>query len=751
MALIFEDSQEVRQKSIKIPKNTTQIFKALAQAFEPYLDTVEGGKVLKSYASDKKYNQKKPGSDDINGEKDSTNTVPVDVAKMRLSRQNKFSPDSIQYQMYGGQVAHNLLKKGIESARAQEKVPTVKPPKPTVVDTKPDKPEVKPIDTPKGQITIKESEEDNPYYDYLSEYNEQAVISEFFSNLSSGIKRQNWSPLIPLDAYAKALREFTQYGQFMKFPGDMVYKWMGIIMRNTAKLRSNNVLCGHESYRPDIEIMDYVNDYLGYDKVISEDYETLKFNLSYQDLVGISDDILYNPFSNDGNSDIDDINNAGNPIDAYNEYYDDIKKWCNKNESVITVNKDNGQVLSTTKKYDIIGWCGYFDWCEAPDGSCGSSDYGLEPLEKIISEYDSNMPPEDVLVLINRILDVYHCNGDLASLFIEGGSRALSAISEEIDRKTIIISEEQAKLIKEYYDQQRFNFDDEGEAYYEKDTYQLYIDFLENIGQYGQLPQSKRNKEEWTSFIKEEINKTVPNYLQEGDEDNETDIKIQFIIDEILSDTVESSIRQPIASEIKALAEQHPDYDENDWKSSTELFNIVNEYGFSEGHVTPEGMEYYNSAFREWNMAKLGWYGFPYSLNFDERDLIYIERQITIPQLDYHGKVKKTYHDLYKYLTKHYDGVGNCWSWKFGGGEAYCGDREYSEGKESRILLRGYVDPSTVDWRETILRNLDSPNEMELYIREGNVEIDYVDVTGIMHGQPVNEKTIFNKPIIVKI
>jgi hypothetical protein len=72
---------------------------------------------------------------------------------------------------------------------------------------------------------------------------------------------------------------------------------------------------------------------------------------------------------------------------------------------------------------------GFYDWACLPDGSDGWSDYGLEPIFRLIGEYDSNMTGEELLVLINKILDVAHCRGDLASAFIEGGSRALSQVS----------------------------------------------------------------------------------------------------------------------------------------------------------------------------------------------------------------------------------------------------------------------------------------------------------------------------------
>lgn len=72
---------------------------------------------------------------------------------------------------------------------------------------------------------------------------------------------------------------------------------------------------------------------------------------------------------------------------------------------------------------------GFYDWAQLPDGSDAWSDYGLKPLYNIILEYNSEMSSAEILVLINRALDVTHCRGDLASAFIEGGSETLSKIS----------------------------------------------------------------------------------------------------------------------------------------------------------------------------------------------------------------------------------------------------------------------------------------------------------------------------------
>jgi hypothetical protein len=85
------------------------------------------------------------------------------------------------------------------------------------------------------------------------------------------------------------------------------------------------------------------------------------------------------------------------------------------------------------------------EWMQMPDGSDAFSDFGIEPLEEILAEYDEDLPPEKILVLVNRALDVYHQRGDMASIFIQGGTKALSRIAEEIKRsgKKVYITEEQ--------------------------------------------------------------------------------------------------------------------------------------------------------------------------------------------------------------------------------------------------------------------------------------------------------------------
>ena len=86
-----------------------------------------------------------------------------------------------------------------------------------------------------------------------------------------------------------------------------------------------------------------------------------------------------------------------------------------------------------SKYLDSIG---FYDWCVLPDGSDGWSDYGIPQLFDVIKDYSPNLSAEEILILINRCLDVVHQRGDLASAFIEGGRRSCDYISNSVNENT---------------------------------------------------------------------------------------------------------------------------------------------------------------------------------------------------------------------------------------------------------------------------------------------------------------------------
>ncbi len=446
MALIIEDSQETLKKRITIPKNYKEAFKAMKKIYEPYLDKdkgIEGRNVLKSYASDKTFNKKTPNA---NGKKENTSTVGVEDAKMRLHRQEKFSPNSIQYQLYGGQLAHDMLKRGVEQARAKGQVSPVKPPKPTAVE----KPKVadvktKQLNVPNGKITFNESV-DNGYsifYDYISEYGTDYILNEFIGSMDG---HYNWGPLIQPTMYKKALDEFMKFGGLNAFPEKYVYQWFGIIMKNTAILRATTMLAGHDIYYDIESIVDFANNLLGEENV---DYDyaynnegSLKVRLNEAQLreliAGRTETMFKQPL--EGNYE---------PSELQIKYGNDIELFNDEQSYLGEILVDDDGIWFVVDATDFLDYLGFFEWCSLPDESDAYSDYGLAPLEKIISEYKEGMEASKVLVLINKALDVVHYRGDLSSMFIEGGKNALSRISglSEMKNKKVIIRENQIHLL----------------------------------------------------------------------------------------------------------------------------------------------------------------------------------------------------------------------------------------------------------------------------------------------------------------
>lgn len=72
---------------------------------------------------------------------------------------------------------------------------------------------------------------------------------------------------------------------------------------------------------------------------------------------------------------------------------------------------------------------GFKSWALLPDGVEAFSDFGMNQIWEIISEYHQNMLLDELLCLINRAINVIHQRSDLSVLFIKGGKRACSEIS----------------------------------------------------------------------------------------------------------------------------------------------------------------------------------------------------------------------------------------------------------------------------------------------------------------------------------
>lgn len=175
--------------------------------------------------------------------------------------------------------------------------------------------------------------------------------------------------VIPKTQYHHALKEFMQYGKFMRFPSKYIHSWKELALDNIALLNSLTEISGHSQHWP----VDEFNDV----------------------------------FDNDGS----------------------FTKWVKK------MNKLEGK-----KEYKLNDWGTHSKYLEDvyhidkylplfSNGQWLLSDYGLDPLLNLAYELDGQDDPNEIIVTLNKIMDVAHQRSDLAELFIEGGTPSLDYIS----------------------------------------------------------------------------------------------------------------------------------------------------------------------------------------------------------------------------------------------------------------------------------------------------------------------------------
>jgi hypothetical protein len=163
-----------------------------------------------------------------------------------------------------------------------------------------------------------------------------------------------------------------KYGELIRFPARLIYKWKELILYNIAKLEVINSINGHDSNFPSddfLDIFDYDEERGG------EGYGEFSRWLETQDEY----DNRYD-------------------YSASAEFLEDVYNYND-----ILTSFSNGQFIA--------------------------SDSGLPALSKLVRKLIPEKDINKILVLINRILDVTHYRSDLAELFIEGGSETLDKIS----------------------------------------------------------------------------------------------------------------------------------------------------------------------------------------------------------------------------------------------------------------------------------------------------------------------------------
>lgn len=74
----------------------------------------------------------------------------------------------------------------------------------------------------------------------------------------------------------------------------------------------------------------------------------------------------------------------------------------------------------------------FVEWAIETDHGWRISDYGLGPLMKLAALATETDDPIEKLSVLDLMLNVVHQRSDLASWFVEGGTRTLSGLSEDV-------------------------------------------------------------------------------------------------------------------------------------------------------------------------------------------------------------------------------------------------------------------------------------------------------------------------------
>lgn len=117
------------------------------------------------------------------------------------------------------------------------------------------------------------------------------------------------------------------------------------------------------------------------------------------------------------------------------------------NDYVLNTDETGESIHDWGEAWEYMGERGYEEILDAfmPKFSNGHdliSDYGLEPLQRIVVELLQTDDPNQIIVLINKALDISHQRSDLSELFIEGGQASLNKISGLDENVINLIKEE---------------------------------------------------------------------------------------------------------------------------------------------------------------------------------------------------------------------------------------------------------------------------------------------------------------------
>lgn len=277
--------------------------------------------------------------------------------------------------------------------------------------------------------------------------------------------------------------------------------------------------------------------------------------------------------------------------------------------------------------------------------------------------------------------------------------------------KKIVVNEAQIlSLIQEYKTELNIPFNHDTPDYDYKENWEHYIDFLEEIGHYGQLPQSDMDKTDIEQTVLTVLNNDAAKWI-EYNPDELDDYGVLWRL--FLSNNGYSFEKEDIPLE-EFLSPQWIE-DNGGVEKATEVF--MNDYQYIDPFeaLSDDKLDEFKGSFLPNHFYNIcsGDNGFPDGLTYNDRGLIYVERMLTLPNNQrLLGRSKRNP------FIGSYCSLGECWTWAEGYSDAYEGENG------DPFYLQGWVMPEEVDWDESTYRNCYAlRNEQEIYIPHAKVEV----------------------------
>ena len=262
---------------------------------------------------------------------------------------------------------------------------------------------------------LKEYYDDEEYsiaerYYNLKDKLTEAIFDDFlYHNNADFTKHIRWT-VIPFARLKKIWEDYMTKGFVRDEKGMRMIS--GIMIRNTIRVEIFTELFGHT-------VADPTDDYDTWIGTFVDDQLACIFE-KYPDL-----EQLEIPFDNPAADNVKKTNNSPCRVQIHPYIKSFVEELIDDNNNEISEQEIRKEVyeLLSERFADNYAW--------DTEGKLGGfiSDYGLRPLQELVSDLMRADTAEKELVIVDKMLNVVHMRSDIASWFVQGGSTALSSLS----------------------------------------------------------------------------------------------------------------------------------------------------------------------------------------------------------------------------------------------------------------------------------------------------------------------------------